>query len=379
MNPRTDIPSPAVTARDRCTSRREQKNEMEETLNPTHTRKAQQLDSPLLQLPVEIILLISKALSPASRAIISQTCWSLRIIVGSNPARTLRDYERAEYLTSMARSMPEQWVCEACLALHPVHGHDIPGTLHAWTCPRRYYRGDVYDVPFVDISFRHVQLALKYVRLGNQSRRSYLHKLVAPYDHDFNAIRYRGIAAMDPLTDEFTVNYSVYPKVVMGADGDLRYLTLSVWVYEKGCLPVSLYTTRGHLSLSTMGRQLYICKHQAFGYVDPLPEAIDSAFESNAEQRRSCLGCRTDYSVEASPDRLELRVWRDLDDGSPIDSRRTRLVVWRDNIRSGHPHNSALLENVSHKPGSIRDLYNSGECEAQKLLCSPYSPSPTDA
>ncbi|OIW32119.1 hypothetical protein CONLIGDRAFT_253236 [Coniochaeta ligniaria NRRL 30616] len=84
------------------------------------------------------------------------------------------------------------------------------------------------------------------------------------------------------------------------------------------------------------------------------------AHDGNSERHYGCLHCRTDYSVQASPDRVVLRVWQDLGPEGP-----PRNPAWEF-------YDNCLRRDLvdSKKPGSVRRLYNRGDCEAQKFLGS---------
>jgi hypothetical protein len=248
------------------------------------------------------------------------------------------------------------------------------------TCPRQWYSWSLHtygirqhrlDRRHVQLDHRHIQLALKYLRLGDRSHGYYLQKLIAPYhDDNFNTHRQGS-----KLPKVLAAQYSVYPKVAVGPDGNLRYLTLSVWVYKKDQEPVSLRAVG----------DLKICPHLVVfaNSYPPLPhspvESVGRAIEtalhaggSRAEQHYRCLRCPTDYSVQASPDRAELRVWQDLGpEGSPMNPAWRAHVRQLDNLRDPMTYNRFTDGlSVTHEPGSVRRLYNSGDCEAQKFLYS---------
>ncbi|OIW32118.1 hypothetical protein CONLIGDRAFT_629808 [Coniochaeta ligniaria NRRL 30616] len=211
-----------ASTKDRCTrlGKKKKKNDS--------PRKAQNLDCALLQLPVEMIVLISEALSPAEQIIFSQTCWALRTVLGSNPAGTLDRHERLEYLAGIARGLPGQWACAVCETLHSVNSRDTPKEPQHMTCPQQFdpcgFQSRLFDSRHLQLGHRHIQLALKYVRMGDYSRSNYLQELVAPY-HDDNFVAHR---FTEKWPNVLAARYSVYPKVAVGPDGNLRYLTLSV-------------------------------------------------------------------------------------------------------------------------------------------------------
>ncbi|KAI5860243.1 hypothetical protein GGS23DRAFT_581756 [Durotheca rogersii] len=353
--------------RNRCVRSREDEGSIDGSLRPI----AQNPDCALLQLPVDVILLISQALSSASRALLSQTCCSLRAVLGSHSAATLERHQRLEYLAGVARDLPERWVCEACVKLHRVVNLDTPKEPQHMSCPlgwdswrhRAYhYRRHRLDSRLVRLDHRHVQLALKYTRLRDEGHREYLQKLLEPYRDD-NFVTH--IYPCRPGV--LAARYLVYPKVVVGADNNLRYMTLSTWLYHTDIEPISPFAVG----------DLYVCPHLCFlhslwlkfGPVGRVGAVIHAALETqgaSGELFGACPRCHTDFSVRASQDHVELSVWQDL---GP----------------EGHPENPAWLSQnnmvrqetsnanlealaLAHEPGSVRRLYYSGGCEAGNLL-----------
>ena len=345
-----------------------------------HTRQVQEPNCSLLQLSTDIILLISQELPPFSRVLLSQICCSLREVLGPLSAVTLSRSQRLEYLAALARDLPDQWVCEVCVALHRMNNLDVPTAPEHMTCPRgwRVWLLGAYGIPItqsrhdagrVRLDHRHIQLALKCIRLKQDCYRSYVQKLLAPYHNDSFAAY--GFPSTQPKP--LTAQYSVYPKVVLGRDGGLRYLTLSVWKYHRNHRPVSL---------DAMG-YFNICPHlflrpdlppQPHCPLDTLGRAINAALRSRndtKQQHGACPRCPTDFSVQASPDRAKLLVWQDLGpEGSPMD------LAWRSHVfdigKAARNFRSMGLI-LDHAPGSVRKLYYStGFEEATRLPSCTY-------
>ncbi|KAI1093499.1 hypothetical protein F5B19DRAFT_123640 [Rostrohypoxylon terebratum] len=323
-------------------------------------RKERRKESPLLQLPVELICRISAELSPTSQLILSQICRPLREILGKDVSliRFTRQ-DRCEFLAAIARQLPHRWVCEACIELHGVITADTPETPCVIIClagrERWRYTGyaqrDRLDARLLRIDHRHIQLALKYTRLRYHRYRQYLNKLLAPYinpNFETHPWPYK-------QANKLAVRYSAYPKIVMGNDGNLRFLLLSTWLYEEYGIP---------LLLSAMG-DLKICPHLRLMY--GLWKGVDHDIGSlrgiirpfllhgGIHQSKGyyfCHYCPTDLSITKTPGRLELSAWQDLGpEGSPMDK------FWRVHAHlltaQEHPH-------LSHEPGSVRDLYQTG-------------------
>ena len=334
-----------------------------------HTRQAQDPSCGLLQLPTDLVLLISQELPPFSRVLLSQICCALREVLGHLSVVSLSRDRRLEYLATLARDLPDQWVCEVCVTLHRMNDLDIPTAPEHMTCPRGWQTWllGAYGIPLtqswqdagrVRLDHRHIQLALKCIRLQKHCYHSYVQKLLVPYHNDnFAACGYPSTQPK-PLMAE----YSVYPRVVLGRDGNLRYLTLSVWKYYRNHQPVSL-DALGYFN---------ICPHlflrpdlppQPHHPLDTLGRAINAALRSRngAKQSGACPRCPTDFSVQASSDRAKLLVWQDLgSEGSPMD------LAWRSHvfdIRKAARNFRSMGMTLGHARGSVRTLYYSSGSE----------------
>ncbi|KAH7008540.1 hypothetical protein EDB80DRAFT_716748 [Ilyonectria destructans] len=308
----------------------------------------------ILQLPVEVLLLIVEALPLSSQVSVSQTCRPLRTILAHlrNSASYLPRGEFLEFLSCLARNMPEKWVCDVCLKLHPVSLQDTWKNPYRSSCPRYYVYQKTYRLEHFSLGNRHVQLALKYTRMDGISKKyqRYLETLLTPHHGTFLA---------DSLKDTpLQRRHSVYPKIVNG-----RYLVLSVWRYDMD---------REKVSRQRMG-SLRVCGHQIFNdwgealremagfrvQDDPkkvLWTAVSTAFQAEgAEVRKSCPYCLTDFSVQACPERATVRMWQDLGpEGSPLNPE------WTENNISV-PLKERKFKIINNKvPGDIRRLYELG-------------------
>ncbi|RYO98547.1 hypothetical protein DL764_007054 [Monosporascus ibericus] len=331
----------------------------------------QNQDNSFLQFPPELICLVGEFLTPAQLALFSQTCRSLRATLGrrSNAAHLSRT-EYFEYLAVRARGLPEQWVCERCMALHPIVKLDAPATRHDFSsCPLALFTtsrdGHLYRRSRGDsrlgysqfrIDHHHVQLALKYTRLQHHKYNSYLQALMAPH-HD---MRFGPRAAiLHRAAIPCKLHYSAYPKVVAGDDGNLRFLLLSTWRYHKG---------REDISLRNIGYQR-ICPHLELNdctvpclHGDPshvLETAVEEALEARGDGRErigACPRCATDFSVQLTSEYLNLHVWQDFGpEGSPVD------LAWKSQSSAhgldGVPNWRFAGPTLYHEPGTIRKLY----------------------
>ncbi|EHK46695.1 hypothetical protein TRIATDRAFT_42939 [Trichoderma atroviride IMI 206040] len=308
-----------------------------------HTR------SYLLRLPVEILLEILNLLPPHCLLVIYQTCRPLRAITHqyflSGRGEILATLEdKLRYLTCLARSLPDYWVCARCCKLHKIVWRDVPAT-HLYN-PECEYGSDLWRDP-EDIQIRnsfalnmpahrHVQLTLKYTRLRTikwrQRRR--LQRLLEPHyfpdKERFYNHKEEGILEQS----------SFYPKVIDG-----RYVHLSVQTY----LGAQNTISRQFL------RRERIC-HHIRDYKTNLTMAFDMAFSAKDSQLFfSCSSCGTDFSIQASPELVIICTWQDLGpEGTVFDPE------WESMFCD--------LTRVSHQPGNARKLYDQLENNEDYLV-----------
>ncbi|KAI1376295.1 hypothetical protein F4677DRAFT_445553 [Hypoxylon crocopeplum] len=323
-------------------------------------------DSALLQLPPELLLLIWEELPRVNQAVLSQTCRALYVLLSHDSATAcFSENIYLEYLATMARDLPGRWVCEACLQTHPINELDTPRTIKHCSCPlgldrwRRQSYGKAYklDSRLLTIDHRHIQTALKYTRLKPPNTEDHLQRLLAPHcNRNFITHHY-------PFNRSSILNvrYSVFPKIVRGRDGNLRFLTLSTFLYHK---------INRRLTVQSMG-QLRICPHLdiTLGYrfappcaLDCLGMSIRILLEDGDFSHISgcCPRCPTDFKVEASEERVLLCVWQDLGpECSPMD------LAWRAHVSdyrllTGGPNIRFRGPCLPHAEGSIRRLYSRG-------------------
>ncbi|KAM0461440.1 hypothetical protein ACHAPV_004145 [Trichoderma viride] len=320
--------------------------------SPTHRRSA------LLDMPIDLLREISDLLSPADNIIFATTCRAVRNCAGRGqfpPADTEENREeRFEYLVSKCRDMPDHWVCEECMRLHRIDTADTP-TDSCPPCPLADSYGR-YNQPLqlapadeYELGRRHVQLALKYSRMGDSllpSHRQYLGRLTAA----------RQFSLSYPWEKRATITAKVAPRIVDG-----RFLLRTICEYR---LP-SRNITRDLIARES------VCRHQQFFPLEDgawtnsslhqdlrqFPRAVDESFESpGTEVCGHCPHCFTDFSVTTTARSVRISVWMDLGtESSPLDP------VWRSFV-----HNAEFppIEEVEYiEPGRVRELYSSGEEE----------------
>ncbi|KAI1106688.1 hypothetical protein F4804DRAFT_300194 [Jackrogersella minutella] len=323
-------------------------------------RKLEGRGCPILRLPVDLIFRISNQLDPASLHTFSQTCCSLRVILGTHSrAENFSLEDRWEYLAAIARDIPDHWVCEACCTLHPVCELDTPHEPSLKSCPlswRRwrhagYGQQQRLDNRLFRVDHRHIQLALKYTRLQIDEFQDYLRSLLAPHIND----KFETFTFPHKRPNVLAVHYSVIPKIVRDHVGNYRYLMLSTWRYHPDLEPVTIMA---------MG-ELRICPHLILhpGRNGPsnmqsgsLREIIGTTMAKRQDGVQMTFGycryCPTDFCVVAYPDHVVLGAWQDMGtEGSPMD------VSWR--VHVFNPGKLARSrKQLIHEPGSVRQLYH---------------------
>ncbi|KAI0169508.1 hypothetical protein GGR52DRAFT_592115 [Hypoxylon sp. FL1284] len=214
----------------------------------TLARKRQPSNCYIVDLPVELVLMIAEWLSPASKIVLSQTCRSTRYVFGSGlNTSLLTRYGKLEYLALVGRDDVGSWLCDRCVALHPINYGDVPRQPRRTWCPkglrsaaekasaRECYGAWHPEPPEADLDYRHVQLALKYARIGGAvppSQRApaarYFAALMAPYrclghsargePHPFQTRTNRrsGLRPRLPPRTTLRSDYCAAPRIVLG-------------------------------------------------------------------------------------------------------------------------------------------------------------------
>ncbi|KAH7318106.1 hypothetical protein B0I35DRAFT_478643 [Stachybotrys elegans] len=132
----------------------------------------------LLDMPQDVILHILGFLGEGTHILLSQTCTALRRIIAHIPLANLYREQRLDLLLGLSRDLPDRWVCEICVRLHATHPQDTWAEPWHTTCPAGWRQHKDLNPCGLDMSFRHVQLALKYSRIGCNP--SYVENLLVP-------------------------------------------------------------------------------------------------------------------------------------------------------------------------------------------------------
>ncbi|KAH7022254.1 hypothetical protein EDB80DRAFT_805935 [Ilyonectria destructans] len=315
-------------------------------------QKAQNPDCPFLQLPVELLLMIVEMLPDHDIMIVLQTCRPLRFAVDRlRPSvQDLTREDSLEFLVSIARELPDRWVCERCVKLHRLRKFDNSKRVTRSTCRRAPLSEEYYPMNYERrLCHHHVQLALKYARMENIQRkyRKYLEAVLSP-------------SHMKCLSNDADLGYhqSYYPKVVGG-----RFLMLGVLHYDRNRVEVSARSI-GYLTVCSHQNFIFsdLARLEALRALEPTPPPDPSlalsrtmlaGFEAGGvEVHGSCSSCPTDFAFHATPEHATLHFWQDLGpEGSPLNPN------WRINVLTIRIPTERLK--VDHEEGSIRSLYES--------------------
>ncbi|TFB01474.1 hypothetical protein CCMA1212_006401 [Trichoderma ghanense] len=329
------------------------------------------LTSHLLQLPVELVVAIASQVPRPSQILASQSCRALRNILCDSvlqgedrlPENLSRE-EQAEFLLCLSRGRPGEWVCEECMELHPAYMHDTPAKPMSEGYLPCFFPGfglrqdlNVHANYGFKLNHRHVQLALKHARLAAAGSlgTTYLQRLLQPH-HKRIRSRYTRRRLVD-------ATFSAHPKVVDG-----RFLVKTTFDFREGHDKVR------REYLGTVG----LCGHQLIQASDvqgwrgqlsdshndlhplyALLVAARAAFQKpGTEFCGRCEFCGTDFSVEASPERVTVRAWKDFGpEGTTYDP------YWR-----SHASRVFSTRTACRMAGSIRELYGEDTGQAMRAL-----------
>ncbi|KAF4464158.1 F-box domain containing [Fusarium albosuccineum] len=303
---------------------------------------------PLLRLPPEIVLLITRHLKPQYRFFLAQTCTVLRALAWCNVKKELARVsfvEEFEAWQAIAYHSPNHWACVNCVRLHAVDTSDTPlnrqhqcGYSLDDSRPRRRRLSSSSSVEY-DFQDHHAQLALKFDHLGNVHG-EYLRRLLASH------------TTQSQINEYLTRTSYMHPMII-----NRRLILHKVQVYENTVLPITDDTIENDSPR--------ICPHVSSKPLDGVSvEDIRSISSEYAlyeafvlfpgqEILLHCPLCSTDYSFQATgKHEFVLRVWHDF--GAHI----TYLRSWERTCRTFWDY---PVENWSeHEPGSIRELYLTG-------------------
>ncbi|RSL64254.1 hypothetical protein CEP54_004761 [Fusarium duplospermum] len=315
-------------------------------------------------MPTEILLVIASFLPLSAELIFTHTCVTVKraLTHPSNAERLLNWDEHLIYLTAVISNRTDRWVCDDCDRTHPTYTEDTPRTPLAPDC----YRLKLFQIknPWTEgfklPCHRHVQLALKYLRLGpqNTQEQAHLDELLRP-GHLTETIH----DSPTPSRGSIRLEQNHYSKVVRG-----RYLILYTCIYTppedrwgvspilKACThrSVRFYRREKELSVGNLeGRSLNLSMRS------PLAESVWRANKVDW----SCPDCATDLEAHWNGSSVTMKVWRDLGtEGSPFST------DWRRQIGDYSPGSSRIP--TERQWGSVRESYERGE-QLEKAIQGP--------
>ena len=294
----------------------------------------------LLDLPLDILYALIDALSLPAQIILSQTCRGLWHQMHNECVSTFyaaTPTERLKYQATLGELLPDYRLCFACHALHHIDYNDLPtsGVYNQHQpCLALETPGGRYNLHYrYALAFRHVQLAIQYVR------REDIH------NYYYTALMRRFAAAGDGYVLPVRVRFIAEPVVVRN-----RFILATTHTY-------SLFSTcNRQITLHNLSRVPdCFCAHHALGYKrhsdDPFLEVLRLAFRDVARGLNesvkpfSCEQCPTDFTIDVNRKRAIIFAWADLGVGQTPEDTHWRSHTWE----------SAPKFNYEH--GSVRKMY----------------------
>lgn len=304
----------------------------------------------LLEMPVDIVFLITARLGLADQFRLSHTCRALWRIAGKDWSAVfdrLPRHDRKSFIVDLAHTSPDFWICSECEGAHRLHPSDTPSNPPPFEGYPDQFRTCSDDTEEVSASWdyyrerkyefkqRHAQLALKLCRLpGLEPRhKKYLREIMKPH-------RSQRLLP-GPLTIQ--EEYRVQARII-----NRRFYLYQEWVFSHA-------PNTGDYSPALIRRalwdycdcaswlfpQIHLCFHGDTNGGDihsPAPvtsahDILESVLESESEKCRAfaCTFCLTDCEFLAtnSSAPFTMRVWKDFGPGeSPWDP------VWMAHCRS---------------------------------------------
>ncbi len=312
-------------------------------------------DSLLLNLPLCLILNICDELDWPDKVVFSQTCRSLWHHLHSKCVSTFRKAtfeDRLKYLTILSSILLDYYVCERCCVLHLINPKDVPGiwrsqcwdTYHV-PCPLpELNEGSVSFSRHYAFAYRHVQLALKYSRLGGKAvHQRYLKNILREFVHLEHPSSQQRIES-----DAFTARARVVRgKLIVRA----RY-----HFFED--LPKVSYK---NIIMTPMA----FCPHHTIGplysWRDPVILIIQSLFQQPSgfpwpgfyRRSFSCDRCPSDYEIIMKDSKLTIFIWRDLGTETCLED-----PCWRSQINTIIDYRLPSTDFL-YEHGSIKTMFNS--------------------
>lgn len=328
----------------------------------------------ILVLSLDIILLFGDYLSLHDKFFLSHTCQALRNIMKRDwewELMILSIPDEQRFWAGLAYVLPDHWACSECYHLHRYSPADLPyKNIHGRpsSCGVDRSRGE-----FAESSYRlqhhHVQLALKFSRLGREEYSKYLAALMKV--HLFTVL---------PSTEPFTKSYTTEPRIISG-----RFFLREEWTIRNFKVPVANVINNNHFFIPVCPHLRIICGGVSFSRtckiifgklsqrrrgITDLEDAIESALGSPGEWKLvSCPRCPVDCNISISKDLKYVKAiaWHDFGiEGSPLDG------GWDVHVESkSYTDWLAPGPGLAYVDGGVRKLWSNGgesETRARKLL-----------
>ncbi|KAL7895310.1 hypothetical protein HDV63DRAFT_409931 [Trichoderma sp. SZMC 28014] len=334
-----------------------------------HNKKAA-----ILQLPVDILILITDNLALHDKFLLSHTCKALRRVIlqdwGIELSRLSFD-DQFGFWVGLAYTLPNRWACLKCCQLHPIDTSDVPADFmrvrcRTVPCTLDHSRG--IEVEQYSVQYYHIQFAFKLSRLGNVYQK-YLaalmqtytcalkeHSLIWPLEQSY-AAEPRIIHKRFILREEWNISNNTNTALPLFPDQLECLIPVCPHVEIAGGLVASRRMKESAINyaayLSSMNPRegSILIKENTL-----LEDGIASAYGSPGQWIfNSCLHCTTDFAVMISTDerKATIRAWNDFGtEGSPLDAN------WKAHVKEPWAHWVDVGPYVDYPHGSIRELWS---------------------
>lgn len=332
----------------------------------------------ILQLPIDILILITDNLALHDKFLLSHTCKALRRVIRQDwyiELSQLSFEDQIGFWVGLAYTLPNRWACLKCCKLHPIDTADVPAAfmfVRGRTAPCSLEQSRGIEVEQYSVQHYHIQFAFKLSRMGNVYQQ-YLAALMQTYT------RTRTEYSLTPPLAEF---YAAEPRII-----NKRFILREEWKVSNNsstALPLfpdqitcrtlvcphmgilgGLVTSRRvkESSINVMVHWSNIIRISPregsilFKDITLLEDGVALAYESPGQWIfNSCLHCATDFAVMISTDEREatIRAWHDFGiEGSPLDASWKAHVV--DKNRAHWLDAGPYLD---YPHGSIRELWS---------------------
>ncbi|KAL7931974.1 hypothetical protein V8C35DRAFT_328980 [Trichoderma chlorosporum] len=290
----------------------------------------------ILQLPLDILFLITDQLALHDKFLLSHTCKGLQQVVFQHQGwaievSRLSFEDQIRFWAGLAYTLPNRWVCLKCCKLHLIDTSD-------------HY---------------HVQFALKLSRLGVHRR--YLKALMKTYKNTWGSL-------IPPLTESYTAEPRIINKrFVLREEWEISNNTsraLSIFLDERDLVPSvcpHMEMRYGGPATSRLWKQSSIYQMAHMPNNNTMRQLDQLLKEATLLEGQwifnSCLHCSTDFAIIISTDKQEaiIQAWHDFGiEVSPID------IYWKAHVVDRNTYWFELGPYIDYPHGSIQNLWLEG-------------------